>query len=96
MKIVYSPRSQGEFDKIAAYYTTVAGIAIAEKIEKRLREVIEHIRRSPLSAPRIRQRSRVRIAAVVDYPFRIYYQAHSEHIYILYIRHTSRRPISGA
>jgi toxin ParE1/3/4 len=92
MKIVYSPRARADFDQIAAYYSKVAGARVAEKIERRLRQVIDHIRQSPDAAPRVKRRSHVRVATVVNYPFRIFYQAREDQIDILYVRHTSRRP----
>jgi toxin ParE1/3/4 len=95
MKLVYSRRALADLNAIAAYYVAGANPAIAEAIERRLVDVIDRICRAPEAAPRVSQRSHVRVVAVVRYPFRIFYRARGETIDILHIRHTSRRPLSG-
>jgi toxin ParE1/3/4 len=94
MKLVYSRRALADLDEIATYYSTNASPAIARSIEQRFVEVIERICRVPEAAPRMAQRSQVRVAAVVRYPFRIFYRVREDTIDILYIRHTSRRPLT--
>jgi toxin ParE1/3/4 len=91
MKLVYSRRALADLQEIAAYYSTNASPAIAQAIEHRLIEVIDRISRSPQAAPRLSQRSQVRVAAVVRYPFQIFYRVRQDTIDILHIRHTSRR-----
>jgi plasmid stabilization system protein ParE len=93
MKLVYSRRALSDLNSIAAYYASSASPAIAESIERRLGEVIDRICRAPESAPRVSQRSQVRAASVVRYPFRIFYRIREDTIDILHIRHTSRRPL---
>src|SRR5262249_41680765 len=92
MKIVYSRRALADIEAIATYYSAKASPAIAQSIEQRFLEVIERIRRSPESAPRVTRRSHVRVVSVVRYPFRIFYRVRAATIDILHIRHTSRRP----
>jgi toxin ParE1/3/4 len=96
MKLVYSRRALADLNSIATYYTASASPTIAQSIERRLADVIDRIGRAPESAPRISQRSPVRVVAVVRYPFRIFYRVRDDTIDILHIRHTSRRPLSGA
>jgi toxin ParE1/3/4 len=72
MKLVYSRRALADLDGIATYYAASASPAIAQSIERRLSDVIDRICRLPESAPRVSQRSQVRVAAVVRYPFRIF------------------------
>jgi len=93
MKIVYSRRAVADLDTIASYYSKKASPTIAQSIERRFVDVIERIRRAPESAPRVTQRSQVRAAFVVRYPFRIFYRIRGDTIDILRIRHTSRRPL---
>jgi toxin ParE1/3/4 len=93
MKLVYSRRALTDLDDIAAYYTASASPAIASSIGRRLEDVIDRICRIPEAAPRVSQRSQVRIVAVVRYPFRIFYRVREGRIDILHIRHTSRRPL---
>jgi toxin ParE1/3/4 len=92
MKLVYSRRALADLDEIATYYAASASPAIAESIERRLHNVIDRICGAPKSAPRVSQRSQVRVAAVVRYPFRIFYRLRGDTVDILHIRHTSRRP----
>ena len=96
MKLVYSRRALTDLNAIASYYAASASPGIAGSIERRLVSVIDRICRSPESAPRVSQRSQVRVAAVVRYPFRIFYRVRGDTIDILHIRHTSRRPASWA
>jgi plasmid stabilization system protein ParE len=49
----------------------------------------------PLSAPRVEQRPGLHVAAVICYPFKIFYRVFDDHIRIVHIRHTARRPWSG-
>jgi toxin ParE1/3/4 len=92
MKLVYSRRALADLDRIATYYAANASPMIAEAIGQRLSDVIDRIRRAPEAAPHVSQRSQVRVAAVVRYPFRIFYRLRNETIDILYIQHTSQRP----
>jgi plasmid stabilization system protein ParE len=95
MKLVYSRQALSDLSDIANYYTTSASPAVAEAIARRFTDVIERIQRAPLSAPRVAQRSEVRAASVVRYPFRIFYRVRGDTIDILHIRHASRRPLRG-
>jgi toxin ParE1/3/4 len=92
MKLVYSRRALADLHAIATYYASHASPAIAQSIERRLSDVIDRIGRAPEAAPRVSQRSQVRVAAVVRYPFRIFYRMRGDTVDILHIRHTSRRP----
>jgi toxin ParE1/3/4 len=93
MKLVYSQRALADLEDIATYYSVNASPAIAQSVERRFIAVIERIRLTPEAAPRVAQRSQVRVAAVVRYPFRIFYRIRGDTIDILHIRHTSRRPV---
>jgi plasmid stabilization system protein ParE len=93
MKLVYSRQALADLDEIATYYTASASPAIADTIGRRLEDVIDRIRHTPQAAPKVSQRSQVRVAAVVRYPFRIFYRVRDDTIDILHIRHTSRRPL---
>ncbi|HZE54851.1 MAG TPA: type II toxin-antitoxin system RelE/ParE family toxin [Bradyrhizobium sp.] len=93
MKLVYSRRALADLNAIATYYTAGASPLIAVSIGRRLESVIDRICRAPESSPRVSQRSQVRAASVVRYPFRIFYQVRNDTIEILHIRHTSMRPL---
>jgi toxin ParE1/3/4 len=92
---VYSRQALADLNAIATYYTANASPAIAEAIGTRLRDVVDRICRVPQAAPRVSQRSQIRVAAVVRYPFRIFYRVRDDKIDILHIRHTSRRPLDN-
>jgi toxin ParE1/3/4 len=94
VNLVYSRRALADLNEIATYYSASASPAIAASIERRLVDVIDRICHAPQAAPRVSQRSHVRVVAVVRYPFRIFYRTRDDTIDILYIRHTSRRPLS--
>jgi toxin ParE1/3/4 len=94
MKLVYSRRALADLDKIASYYTATASPAIAESIGLRIARTINRISHAPESAPRLSQRSQVRVVVVVRYPFRVFYRLRGDTIDILHIRHTSRRPLT--
>ena len=74
MRLVYSRRALADLQRIATYYAANASPRIAQSIERRLVTVIERICRLPEAAPRVSQRSQVRVTAVVRYPFRIFYR----------------------
>jgi plasmid stabilization system protein ParE len=80
MKLVYSRRALADIEQIGTYYSTHASPAIARAVQTRFIEVIERIRRAPQSAPRVSQRSEVRVVSVVRYPFRIFYRGRSDTI----------------
>ncbi|WP_334416103.1 MULTISPECIES: type II toxin-antitoxin system RelE/ParE family toxin [unclassified Bradyrhizobium] len=89
MKLVYSRRALADLDGISAYYAANASSAIADSVGRRLEDVIERICRVPESAPRVSQRSQVRVVTVLRYPFRIFlscaqghdrYPAHPTHV----------------
>jgi plasmid stabilization system protein ParE len=93
MKVVYSRRAIADLAEIAEYYSNKASPKTAQSIEHRFKDVIARICHAPESAPRVSQRSNVRVASVVRYPFRIFYRVRDDTIDILHIRHTSRRPL---
>jgi toxin ParE1/3/4 len=95
MKLVYSRRALADLGQITTCYSANASPAIAGAIGQRLENVIDRICRAPEAAPRVSQRSQVRVVAVVRYPFQIFYRVRDDTIDILHIRHTSRRPASN-
>jgi toxin ParE1/3/4 len=96
MNLIYSRRALADLDQIKTYYAANASPAIAEAIGRRVENVVDRICRGPEAAPRVSQRSQVRVVAVVRYPFRIFYRVRDDAIDILHIRYTSRRPVKGS
>lgn len=95
MKVEYSNRAIANLHKISADSRRAFGDRVAQALEVRIRAVIDLIAREPLSAPEVEQRPGLRVAALVRYPFKIFYRVFDGHIRIVHIRHTSRRPWSG-
>jgi len=60
--------------------------------EQSLTAIERRIAQFPFSAPKVAQRSGVRVAAFLDFPYRLFYSAESGSINVLAVRHTSRRP----
>jgi plasmid stabilization system protein ParE len=65
MKLIYSRRALADLDQIKTYYAANASLAIAEAIGRRVENVVDRICRVPEAAPRVSQRSQVRVVAVV-------------------------------
>jgi toxin ParE1/3/4 len=80
MRLVYSKRALADLDQIASYYTAHAGPTIAESIGRQLFDAIVRIARYPEAAPHVSQRTQVRVATVVRYPFRIFYRVNDERL----------------
>jgi toxin ParE1/3/4 len=95
MKVVWTREALTDLADIATYYASNASPVVAEAVGRRFVDVVERVRGAPFSAPRVAHRSKVRVAAVVRYPFRIFYRVRGDVIHIVHIRHTSRRPVAG-
>jgi toxin ParE1/3/4 len=91
MRIEYSKRSLQDLRKVAAEAASY-GPEVTEAVEERLRHLIDHIRREPDGAPRIEERSGVRVIPLIKYPYKIFYRTTENAVRVLHIRHTSRRP----
>jgi toxin ParE1/3/4 len=95
MKVEYSNRALADLRKIAADSRRVFGDRVAEALETRIRAIVEHISRDPLSAPEIEQRPGVHVVPLGRYPFKLFYRVLDDLIRIQHIRHASRRPWQG-
>ena len=92
MKVIYSPRATRDLETIAIYYRSITDPTTATAIAERIEYVINRLGRLPHSAPRVVDRSGVRAALVLRYPYKIFYRVRGDAVEILHIRHTSRRP----
>ena len=91
MKVVYSPRSIRDLERIAARHRKVADIKTARAIADRIEFVINRLVRHPKSAPGVADRSGVRVVLVLRYPYKIFYRLREDAVEILHVRHTARR-----
>ena len=92
MKVEYSNRAVADLRKISADSDRVYGDRIAAALEARIRAVVDHISREPLSAPKVEQRPGVHVVPLIRYPFKIFYRVFEDRVRIEHIRHTARRP----
>jgi toxin ParE1/3/4 len=67
--------------------------AMRARFEARLTAIERRIGEFPLGAPEVEQRPGVRVAAFLDFPYRLFYRPEAGVIEVLAIRHTSRRPL---
>jgi plasmid stabilization system protein ParE len=95
MRVVYSRRSTQDLEAIATYYRTVADANTAAAIGERIERVITRLGNRPQSAPQVLNRTDVRVALVLRYPYKIFYRVRPDAIEILHIRHTAQRPWQG-
>ena len=75
----------GIFDYIANHYLAISGA-----FESRLHGVIARIGRWPESAQEVSDRPGVRVAPLVRYPYKVFYQISDDRIEVLYIHHAAR------
>ena len=90
MKVDYSKRATADLRKVSAD-SRAFGETVAAAVEVRIREVIAQIREHPEGRPRVIERPGVHVAALVRYPYVIFYRILEDRVRILHIRHTSRQ-----
>jgi plasmid stabilization system protein ParE len=92
MKVEYTNRAVTDLRKAAADSRAKFGDSVAAALEKRIREVVDHIAEHPTAAPRVVQRPGVRVFPLIRYPYKIFYRVFEDRVRILHIRHSARRP----
>jgi plasmid stabilization system protein ParE len=92
MKVEYSNRAASDLRKVASDSRRIFGEKVAAELGRRIEEIVERIRRAPESAPKVDQRSGVRVVLLIRYPYKILYRVLPDRVRILHIGHTSRRP----
>jgi toxin ParE1/3/4 len=95
MKVEYARRAVADLRKISADSRRTFGDRVAEALEGRIRAVVDHISREPLSAPEVEQRPGLHVVPLIRYPFKVFYRVFDDRVRILHIRHTARRPWQG-
>ena len=94
MRVRYTLRAQADLDAIFAYLdqrSPAAALSVKALIERRIATLADF----PLAAPATDDPG-VRELTIVRYSYKVYYEVSGEEIWILHIRHTVRRPWSGA
>ena len=91
MKIIFTETALSDliqiFEYLTSNYPTLVG-----PVEQRINSVLTRLQDWPESARKVTQRTNIRVAPLVRYPYRIFYRITNEAIEIVHIRHTSRRP----
>ncbi len=95
MKVEYSRRALADLAKAGQDSRASFGFAVAQAVERRLREVVARIEGAPGSGRELSARPGVHVIPLVKYPYKIFYEIVGEKIEILHIRHTSRRQWEG-
>jgi toxin ParE1/3/4 len=90
MKVEYARRAVADLHKVSAD-SRAFGEMVAAAVEARMREIIANIREHPEGRPPVIDRPGVHVAALVRYPYKIFYRILDERVRILHIRHTSRQ-----
>jgi len=90
MKAEYAKRAIADLHKASAD-SRAFGEMVAVAVEVRIREIIAYIREHPEGRPPVTERPGVHVAALVRYPYNIFYRIFDDRVRILHIRHTSRQ-----
>jgi toxin ParE1/3/4 len=91
MKVEYSKRATHDLQKLAAESKHEYGDAVAAEIETYFRKIIAQIGNDPQSRPPVSGRANIHVAALVYYPFKVFYRVFEDSVRILHVRHTARR-----
>ena len=90
MKVRYSVRAIAELEAIAAYLRPRSPRA-ADTLVQAIKARIAKLEHSPWMGPATDEQN-ARELTVIGYPYKIFYEVEGEEIWIVHIRHTSRRP----
>jgi toxin ParE1/3/4 len=90
MRVRYTLRAQRDLDAVYTYLdqrAPAAARSVKELVERRIASLGDF----PLAAPETDEPG-VRELTIVRYPYKVYYEVESDEVWIIHIRHTSRRP----
>ena len=94
MRVRYTPRALADLDEIYSYLdlrAPAAARSVKDLIERRIASLAEF----PAMAPQTEEPG-VRELTIVRYSYKVYYEVAGDEVWIIHIRHTSRRPWQGA
>jgi toxin ParE1/3/4 len=91
MKIIFTEAALSDLNQTFEYLTSNYP-TLVRPVEQRIDSVLARLQDWPESARKVTQRTNVRVAPLVRYPYRIFYRITNEAIEIVHIRHTLRRP----
>jgi toxin ParE1/3/4 len=92
MKVEYSNRAVDDLRRLADESRREYGDLIAAEIEAYIRKIISQLADDPQSRPPVFGRQGVHAAALVRYPYKLFYRVFDDRLRILHVRHTAQRP----
>ena len=92
MKVEYSKRATADLHKVSGDSRRRFGDRVAAEVEARIHKIVDQIRESPESAPRVVDWPGVGVVALVRYPNKLFYRILGDTVRIL---HTSQQPWRG-
>ncbi len=90
-RIVYSPRSRGDLERIRAYLTEAADTTLANRFVDQLLDACDTLRTLPERFATYPHARRWKMMPVGNYL--VFFQAHSDEVRIGHIRYAARRPL---
>ena len=90
MKVVYTVEALHDLDEILTFLASKYPTILAA-FEIRLAAVLRRIGSWPSSAQEVEQRPGIRVAPLIRYPYKVFYQVANETVEILHIHHGARQ-----
>jgi toxin ParE1/3/4 len=90
MRVRYRARALADIEEIRSYLEKRSPVG-AGNVLRSIRLGIKFVTENPLASERADDPG-VRVKVLLDYPYKIFYSVHPEHVEILHVRHSARRP----
>lgn len=90
MKYVFASAAEEDLRKACHFYAVHASIAISEAFAVEAKRVVELIASNP--NPGTSLNSKFRTYPLRNFPFKVIYQVLHDHVRVMALAHTSRRP----
>ncbi len=90
MRVRYTPRARNDLDAIYLYLdrrSHSGASAVKSAIERSIRYLADF----PFIAP-ITEATGIHELTIIRYPYKVYYRIENDEVWIVHVRHTSRRP----
>jgi plasmid stabilization system protein ParE len=94
MKVVFTSLALAELEEIRTFLIARSPRGAA-KVEERIRQTVRMISEQPCGYQEVAERSGIRRAPLIAFPYVIYYRVGATQVEIIRIRHGARRPLEG-
>jgi len=94
MRVRYTPRARADLEAIFSYLDS-RNPAAAQAVKRHIEHAAAALQLSPYLGPVIDRSPDFRSIRAGRYPYRLYYRIREDEVWIVHIRHASRRPWSG-